>query len=362
MWGSIRPTAHRPAEPALLYYGDFGGKGDRQLVEACYEAGRVYPWRNRRDLGAVIPSVLKRYPRTTTYARATLGEILGEERLAAAQRFEATEFRSGVFLGQADGTYRFSPLPRIAQIAPCRASSRATLTATATPTSTPSRIHIRPSPYVGRFDGGLSQLLRGEAAEGFTAVPAGESGLVVPGDAKALAVADLDQDGWPIFSFRGNNAPTLAFRNKRRRGPTFAACRLRGPKGNPSAVGARVTLGMADGSSQIAEIYAGSGYYSQSLAACFFGWKRGPGTQESRCPLRGRLSGGGPRGSRRHLRGHVRSDGAESQRPGAASVRIWRRRTTRIVPRAKTPEPIRAHVEGSGDRVRNRASGHSRFP
>ena len=29
---------------------------------------------------------------------------------------------------------------------------------------------------------------------------------------------------------------------------------------------------MADGASRIAEIHAGSGYYSQSAAACFFGW------------------------------------------------------------------------------------------
>ena len=34
------------------------------------------------------------------------------------QRFAATEFRSGVLLSQPDGTYRFEPLPRIAQISP----------------------------------------------------------------------------------------------------------------------------------------------------------------------------------------------------------------------------------------------------
>jgi len=29
---------------------------------------------------------------------------------------------------------------------------------------------------------------------------------------------------------------------------------------------------LEDGSTQLGEIYAGSGYYSQSAAACFFGW------------------------------------------------------------------------------------------
>jgi len=270
--GLNTPYRASPTEPALIYYGDFGGKGDRQLVEACHEAGRIYPWRNRRDLGAVIPSVLKRYPRNDYYARATLGDILGEERLAAAQRFEATEFRSGVFLGQPDGTYRFSPLPRIAQIAPIQGLVAGDFDGDGNADICAVQNSYSPIPYVGRFDGGLGQFLRGDGKGNFTAVPAAESGFVVPGDAKALAVADLDQDGWPDFLVSRNNAPTLAFRNGGVSGRHSLRVELRGPRGNPTAIGARITLEMADGASRIAEIHAGSGYYSQSAAACFFGW------------------------------------------------------------------------------------------
>ncbi|HXQ81594.1 MAG TPA: VCBS repeat-containing protein, partial [Opitutaceae bacterium] len=107
-----------PAHPALLFSGVFAGGATAQLIEAYYEGDRLYPWRTRRDLGSAIPSILKRYPTFDSYGRATLGEILGEENLAKAKRFAATELRSGVFLSQPDGTYRFEPLPRIAQIAP----------------------------------------------------------------------------------------------------------------------------------------------------------------------------------------------------------------------------------------------------
>ena len=71
--------------PALLYYGDFKGDGGRQLIEAYYEGDRIFPWRARRDVGAVIPSVMKRFPRNDYYARATVGEIFGEDKLAAAR-------------------------------------------------------------------------------------------------------------------------------------------------------------------------------------------------------------------------------------------------------------------------------------
>jgi hypothetical protein len=48
-------------------------------------------------------------------------------------------------MSQPDGTYRFEPLPRIAQISPSRAWSRATSTAAAAPTSTPCRTPTPPS-------------------------------------------------------------------------------------------------------------------------------------------------------------------------------------------------------------------------
>ncbi|HEX2855747.1 MAG TPA: CRTAC1 family protein, partial [Opitutaceae bacterium] len=117
-----------------------------------------------------------------------------------------------------------------------------------------------------------SQLLRGDGHGRFTAVPPGESNLIVPGDAKALAMLDFNADGWPDFLVTRNNATTLAFRNNGVAGRHSLGVRLRGPSGNPTAVGARITVEFADGSKRASEVYAGSGYYSQSTAACFVGW------------------------------------------------------------------------------------------
>jgi hypothetical protein len=125
---------------------------------------------------------------------------------------------------------------------------------------------------VGRFDGGLSQMLRGDGRGHFTAVPPAESGLVVPRDAKALVVLDLDHDGWPDFLVSRNNDEVLAFRNSGVPGRKSLRIVLRGPAGNPTGVGARITVELADGSARNSEVYAGSGYYSQSSPDCFFGY------------------------------------------------------------------------------------------
>ncbi len=260
------------AHPALLYSGDFKGDGSAQLVEAYYEGDRVYPWRARRDVGAVIPSILKRFPLNDSYARATIGEIFGEDKLARAQRFAATELRSGVFLSQSDGTYRFEPLPRVAQIAPLQGIVAGDFDGDGHADIYAVQNSFAPIAAVGRFDGGLSQLLRGDGHGRFSAVPLAESNLLVPGNAKALVVLDLDRDGWPDFLVSRNNDDTLAFRNNGVAGRKSVRIILRGPAGNPTAVGARITVELTDGSTLNSEVYAGSGYYSQSTAACFFGY------------------------------------------------------------------------------------------
>ncbi|HUJ43976.1 MAG TPA: FG-GAP-like repeat-containing protein [Opitutaceae bacterium] len=258
--------------PALLFSGDFDGRGTPQLIEAYFEGNRLYPWRTRRDLGAAIPSILRRFPRNDSYARATLNEILGDDRLAAAQQLAATELRSGVFLSQPDGTYRFKPLPRLAQIAPIQGLVAGDFDGDGNADIYAVQNSFAPVPAVGRFDGGLSQLLRGDGHGHFLPVPPAESNLVVTGDAKALAVLDLDEDGWPDFLITRNNSTMLAYRNQGVPGRRFLRISLRGPAGNPTAVGARITVELTGGSTQTSEVYAGSGYYSQSTAACFFGY------------------------------------------------------------------------------------------
>lgn len=261
-----------PAQPVMLLRGAVDRTETPQILEAEYHEGRLVPVRGRSTMMRVMPWVGTKLPTFRRYADATLEEIFGEERIAAAERYAVTELRSGVFLSQRGQPYRFEPLPRIAQIAPIFGIAAGDFDADGRADLYAVQNSYAPIPEIGRFAGGLSQLLRGDGRGGFVPATPRETQLIVPGEARGLAVIDLDQDGWPEFLVTRTNQPMLVFGNTGLRDRAMLGVRLRGRPGNPTAIGARVEAQFANAPMQVAEVAAGAGYGSQSTATVFFGY------------------------------------------------------------------------------------------
>ena len=278
-------TAYRATaiEPAQLYYGSFAPGSAPFALETETESGKVYPRLTRSELAEKIPSVMRKFPRNDDYARASIQEIFSPERLAKAHVYSAVEFQSGVFLSQPDGTYKFSPFPRIAQIAPFESIVAGDFDGDGLADIYAVQNSYAPLPSIGHFDGGLSQLLHGDGHGGFQPVTPLESGLVVPGDARGLAVVDAMGDGSPSFVITRNDASTLVFALSKPHG-AFLAVQLVGPAGNRQAIGAVVTLEMSNKTAQTVEVSAGQGVASQSSSSCFFGY--GPASKPARLSVR----------------------------------------------------------------------------
>jgi hypothetical protein len=265
--GNLGLNTPYQAGPALLFHGRFGDGGPPLVLEAVEENGKLHPRRSRNELGPRISGLLRRFSRHNDFARATLGEIVGEARLARARRFEATELRSGVYLSQPVGPHRFVPLPWPVQLAPVQGLVALDLSGDGHPDLALVQNSHEPTPSLGRFTGGLGVVLTNDGRGGFTALDPAASGFIVPGDTRALVVTYLDGDSWPDLAVSRNDEPVLLFRNTGLAG--FRALRLvlRGPPGNPTAVGARLTLTLADGTTRSFEQTAGTGHYSQSSSA-----------------------------------------------------------------------------------------------
>ncbi len=270
--GLNTPYRASNAEPALLYAGVSLNGSAPQLIEAQMDHGRAYPRRSRDVMVKAFPSLGSKFPTTDGYAKAAVDDLFPAAALAAATKLTATELRSGIFLSQPDGTYRFVPLSRLAQIAPIYGLVAGDFDGDGRSDLIAIGNSYAPIAEVGRFDGGVGWFLRGDGRGGFTPVEPAESGFIVRHDAKALATTDFNHDGWPDLFVTRNNDRALAFQNRALPGRHSFGITLRGPNGNPSAIGARLTLTLADGSIQTVEIAAGSGFFSQSSSTAFFGY------------------------------------------------------------------------------------------
>ncbi|HEY3392195.1 MAG TPA: CRTAC1 family protein, partial [Lacipirellulaceae bacterium] len=124
---------------------------------------------------------------------------------------------------------------------------------------------------IGRWDGGVSTLLLGNGKGQLVAVPPRESGLILPEDANSAAISDVTGDGWPDIVAGINDGSVIAFEHHRVPKKRILSVRLKGKPGNPTAVGARVSLVRSDGLRQTAEVTAGGGYLSQQSPILWFG-------------------------------------------------------------------------------------------
>lgn len=267
------------ARPALLYYGDFDGSGTMRVVEAKPDEDHHLPVRGRSCLSAAMPFIWDKTRSYRQFAGSSLESILDPTDISDARVFEATNLASGVLINEGPAAgFSWRPLPRLAQASPGFGAALQDLDADGIADVYIVQNFSYREPETGHWDGGLSLLMDGLGNGDITPVWPAESGLLVPGDARGLTVCDVDGDAAPDVCVTRNGERLLVFLN-RAGANGFLEIRLRGGPGNPTGVGARVTA-VGEDFEQTAEVYAGSGYLSQSCPALFFG--RGSQVRELR--------------------------------------------------------------------------------
>ena len=260
------------AKPTLLYYGAMeDDAGQSHLIEVKSDTSHgLLPVRGLSCSSGAMPFLKSKFSTYHDFASSTLDDIYDPARLAEATRLAANELASGVLINNGDGTFRWQPLPDLAQVAPGYGATLSDLNGDGNVDIYFVQNLLTREPETGAWSGGISCMLHGDGTGSFDVAAWDETGLTVAGDAKGMAITDADHDGRPDIVVARNNDTLQFFRQRNSDASGAMAIRLRGPIGNPTAVGARVTLTGEGHSTQTAEVYAGTGYLSQSSPYLFF--------------------------------------------------------------------------------------------
>ncbi len=255
-------------KPYLAYYGDLDGSGVPRFVEACHEGGSLFPVRGKSCSTHAIPSLAKKFSTFHSFASASLREIYAPSRLQSAHRLAINELRSGLLINDGKGRLTFRPLPRLAQASSVFGLTFGDLDADGHVDLALAQNFFSPQPETGRIDGGLGLILLGSGDGALTPLRLDKSGFLVPGDAKALALVDLNADARPDLVATVNSSIPLAFRNQATTGRPLTV-RLKGLKGNLRGIGSQVTILLKSGKTRVAEVHSGSSYLTGSSPDIF---------------------------------------------------------------------------------------------
>ena len=261
-------------KPYLLYFGDLDGSGTPRIVEACYEGGILFPVRGKSCSTRAMPSLGDKFTNFHAFASATLPQIYAPDRLQKAQRLAINELSSGMLLNDGKGSLSFRPLPRMAQVSAAFGLAFCDWDADGHVDLAMAQNFYSTQPETGNVDGGLGMVLQGSGDGNLQPLRADQSGFILPGDAKALALTDLDGDARPDLVATVNSAAPKIFLNKASSGRGLIV-RLSGPKGNLRGVGSRVSLHFKSGQALVGEVHSGSSYLTGSSTDLFFAIPQG---------------------------------------------------------------------------------------
>lgn len=176
-----------PEEPFEVFYDDFDGNGNKDIVLSYYNFGERFPLRGRSCSAQQIPDLKSTFPSYTQFASANLIDVYGAESLSPALHYEANTFASVFIENLGSGKFKMKPLPNEAQI-----SSVNDLVIDDFDSDGHKDILLAGNLYVAeietpRNDAGVGLLLLGNGKNDFTPMAARNSGFFVPGDVKKLA-------------------------------------------------------------------------------------------------------------------------------------------------------------------------------
>ncbi|MCF2506907.1 VCBS repeat-containing protein [Dyadobacter sp. CY107] len=105
-------------QPVKMYINDYDGNGRKEPVLTYYLNGKEALFPTKLEMEKQMPVIRKKYIFATEFAKASLGDLVGEDKLKEAQVLSADYFQNAVLVNDGKGNFEVRPLGYKAQWTP----------------------------------------------------------------------------------------------------------------------------------------------------------------------------------------------------------------------------------------------------
>jgi len=201
-------------EPITLYLGDFNKDGKNDPIICNYLQGKNYPVASRDELLLQMNHLRKKYITYSSYANASLEDILSAEEIAASTKLKINTLRSSVLENLGNGSFKLKPLPLLAQVSSVRGILVSDFNGdNATDILLSGNFYPFRTQY-GPCDAGKGLLLQGNK-DGFMPMNWEGTGFYADGDIRNMVLLKSKSDKQFIIAAR-NNESLLVFQSDKK--------------------------------------------------------------------------------------------------------------------------------------------------
>ena len=195
-----------------VYAGDFSGNQSSDVVLTQTIAGKEYPVFGRARLGPTLYTAALRFPTYAGFAAATVEQLFGTATVQRALHYQTDTFASVYLQNNGDGTFTWTPLPNLAQLAPIRAIIASDVDGDGALDAVVAGNLNETEPNIPPADAGNGLWLRGDGRGHFTAVSARESGFLAPRNVAGLALVKTPAGSAVLVSNTGDSLQAFLLR------------------------------------------------------------------------------------------------------------------------------------------------------
>ena len=239
--------------PIKVYASDYDENGSIDPILTFYKEGKEVPIVVRDVLHDQISTIMrKRFSTYSSYAKATIKDVLSEEEIKNSKILRAVEMRSCMIENIGNNKFRMKPLPLEAQISPvfgtlvCDFNSDGFLDVLLVGNTDAFET------YTGSYKASFGTLLLGNGEGDFRYVSQGDSGLYLEGDARSLGLVKTKESDMIIVANNNSKLQLLKFNSNIK-----TSLKL-------SANEATVLVFLKNGKAERHEFPFGKGYLTQS--------------------------------------------------------------------------------------------------